>query len=91
MRKLVVKVHRKLFADNPNKSAERVKQEIIHFAKTKWPLSFSRYYDVQRVEGPDWPAGSLSMAINWKGVYIRSQGGILQEILFPEIVAVTDG
>ena len=91
MRKLVVKVHRKIFGENCNKSSERVKQEVVHFAKTRWPLSFSRYYDVTRIEGPQWPTNTLTIAINWKGVYVMNQGETLREILYPEISDVTEG
>ena len=90
-KKQIVKTHEKLFSNGPTKTVERVKQEVVHFAKTKWPMSFSRYYDIRKLEGPEWPTEELCLAVNWTGVYVLNDGETLFEMAYPELTSVTDG
>ena len=62
----------------------------MYIAKTRWAMAFSRYYDVTKLEGPDWTHEELSIAVNWTGMFVLSNGEIQYEISYPEIVRVTD-
>ncbi len=54
-------------------------------------MAFSRYYDVTKLEGPDWTHAELNVAVNWTGVFVLSNGQIQYEVSYPEIVKLMDG
>ena len=63
-----------------------VKEEIVNFAKLRWPLLFSRFYEAYRFSGPTLPKNEVIIAVNWTGVYIvDDQEHVLLECSFPEI------
>ncbi|XP_076436063.1 myosin-VIIa-like isoform X2 [Babylonia areolata] len=49
-----------------------LKTDIVLFARDKWYLQFSRFYDAPRVQGPGGspPLSKVVVAVNSKGVYI---------------------
>ena len=68
----------------------RVKEEIVNFAKFRWPLLFSRFYEAYRISGPTLPKNEVIIAVNWTGVYIvDDQEHVLLECSFPEIINVS--
>ena len=91
-RKMVMKAHHKLFSTKEarNSSQDKVKSDIVKFAKLKWSMSFSRYYDVTKLEGPDWP-NDLTLAVNWTGLYILHEGRTIHEVSYPEINSLHGG
>ena len=89
----VTQAHKKLF-DVPESSRmpqEKVKQEVVNMAKNRWPIAFSRYYDVIKLEGPNWPNGDLSIAVNCKGLTVLSTGKRIGNLTFSDILEVSDG
>ena len=54
-------------------------------------MAFSRYYDVTRLEGPEWPQNDLTLAINWTGIYVLLEGETVYELAYPEIASISDG
>ena len=69
-------------------SAEKVKQDVVHYAKTGFAVEFSRCYDIRIVTGPEWPVSDLVLAVNWVGVYIMDDGEIIHELSYSEIAKV---
>ncbi|KAK2846565.1 hypothetical protein Q5P01_009564 [Channa striata] len=68
----------------------KVKEEVVDFARHKWPLLFSRFYEAFKVSGPSLPKNDLIVAVNWTGVYfVDEQEQVLLELSFPEITAVS--
>ena len=68
----------------------RVKEEIVMFAKLKWPLLFSRFYEAYKFSGPTLPKNDVIIAVNWTGVYIvDDQEHVLLECSFPELTNVS--
>ncbi|KAL3220022.1 hypothetical protein MRX96_030100, partial [Rhipicephalus microplus] len=67
----------------------RVKEDVVEYAKLKWPLLFSRFYEALRSSGPHLPKNDVIIAINWTGVYVvDEQEQVLLELSFPEITSV---
>ena len=68
----------------------RVKEGLVMFAKYKWPLLFSKFFEAYRFSGPTLPQNDVIIAVNWTGVYfVDDQEHVLLETSFPEITNVT--
>lgn len=66
-----------------------MKEDIVAYAKFKWPLLFSRFYEAYRYAGPNLPKNDVILAINWTGVYVvDDQEQVLLELSFPEITHI---
>lgn len=62
----------------------------MSYAKYKWPLLFSRFYEAYKFSGPSLPKNDVIIAVNWTGVYVvDDQEQVLLELSFPEITAVS--
>ncbi|TRY99157.1 hypothetical protein DNTS_033984, partial [Danionella cerebrum] len=69
---------------------QKVKEEVVDFARYKWPLLFSRFYEAFKFSGPSLPKNDVIVAVNWTGVYfVDEQEQVLLELSFPEITAVS--
>uniref|UniRef100_A0A8D3CMR3 Myosin VIIAa n=1 Tax=Scophthalmus maximus TaxID=52904 RepID=A0A8D3CMR3_SCOMX len=69
---------------------QKVKEEVVDFARHKWPLLFSRFYEAFKFSGPSLPKNDLIVAVNWTGVYfVDEQEQVLLELSFPEITSVS--
>ena len=67
-----------------------MKEDIVNYAKFKWPLLFSRFYEAYKFAGPSLPKNDVIIAVNWTGVYVvDDQEQVLLELSFPEITAVS--
>ena len=67
-----------------------VKEDIVNYAKYKWPLLYSRFYEAYKFAGPSLPKNDVIIAVNWTGVYVvDDQEQVLLELSFPEITAVS--
>ncbi|CAF3927592.1 unnamed protein product, partial [Rotaria magnacalcarata] len=70
-------------------SVLRVKEDVVNYARFKWPLLFSRFYEAYKFSGPTLPKNEVIIAVNWTGVYvIDDQEQVLLELSFPEITQV---
>jgi len=68
----------------------QVKEDIVNYARYKWPLLFSRFYEAYKFAGPSLPKNDVIIAVNWTGVYVvDDQEQVLLELSFPEITAVS--
>jgi myosin-7 len=69
---------------------QAVKENVVTFARFKWPLLFSRFYEAYKFSGPSLPKNDVIIAVNWTGVYIvDDQEHVLLECSFPELTTVT--
>ncbi|WAR27663.1 MYO7A-like protein, partial [Mya arenaria] len=83
------KMHGPYFKNDIIRSLE-VKENIVSYAKYKWPLLFSRFYEAYKFAGPSLPKNDVIIAVNWTGVYVvDDQKQVLLELSFPEITAVS--
>uniref|UniRef100_A0A8C2P3D6 Unconventional myosin-VIIa n=1 Tax=Capra hircus TaxID=9925 RepID=A0A8C2P3D6_CAPHI len=70
--------------------AQKVKEDVVNYARFKWPLLFSRFYEAYKFSGPNLPKNDVIVAVNWTGVYfVDEQEQVLLELSFPEIMAVS--
>ena len=73
-----------------NVPALKAKEDVVSYAKYKWPLLFSRFYEAFRYSGPNLPKNDVIIAVNWTGVYVvDDQEQVLLELSFPEITTVS--
>ncbi|XP_063838937.1 myosin-VIIa-like [Ostrinia nubilalis] len=65
------------------------KEDIVIFAKLKWPMLFSRFFEAVKIKGENINKDIVIIAVNWTGVYIVDQlEQILLEISFSEVTYV---
>ncbi|KAJ3595721.1 hypothetical protein NHX12_005024 [Muraenolepis orangiensis] len=50
-------------------SKDTTKAEIVDYARQKWALFFSKFYDVTMLSGLPLPLSRFALAINWTGVF----------------------
>ncbi|KAH9642765.1 hypothetical protein HF086_010418 [Spodoptera exigua] len=87
---LVVQAYKKSYYVKEKVPAYRVKEDVVSYAKFKWPLLFSRFYEAYRNSGPNLPKNDVIIAVNWTGVYVvDDQEQVLLELSFPEITTVS--
>ena len=68
----------------------KVQEDVVNFARFKWPLLFSRFYESIRTAGPKLPKDQLIIAVNWTGVYmVDDQEQVILELSYPEIKSVS--
>ncbi|KAI3378798.1 hypothetical protein SNEBB_000798 [Seison nebaliae] len=69
---------------------DRTKEDIVNFAKFKWPLLFSRFEDAHQISGPKLLKKQVKLAINWTGIYfIDDREQVLKEIPYAEITGIS--
>ena len=86
---IINKLKSQYFSNERIKSI-KVKEDIVSYAKYKWPLLFSRFYEAYKFAGPSLPKNDVIIAVNWTGVYVvDDQEQVLLELSFPEITAVS--
>ncbi|TNN61986.1 Unconventional myosin-VIIa [Liparis tanakae] len=87
---LITTAHKKGLHGKRRLSSQRVKEDVVDFARLKWPLLFSRFYEAFKFSGPSLPKNDVIVAVNWTGVYfVDEQEQVLLELSFPEITAVS--
>ncbi|CAJ1059811.1 unconventional myosin-VIIa [Xyrichtys novacula] len=68
---------------------DSVKAEMVDYAREKWPMFFSRFFEVVKVSGPALPKNKFIVAINWTGItFLDEREKRLLELSFPEVTGV---
>ncbi|KAG7250030.1 hypothetical protein CRUP_034152, partial [Coryphaenoides rupestris] len=87
---LILAAHKKGLYSKKRLDPQKVKEDVVDFARFKWPLLFSRFYEAFKFSGPSLPKNDVIVAVNWTGVYfVDEQEQVLLELSFPEITAVS--
>ncbi|XP_059731122.1 unconventional myosin-VIIa isoform X4 [Bos taurus] len=87
---LAIAAHKKGIYAQRRTDAQKVKEDVVNYARFKWPLLFSRFYEAYKFSGPNLPKNDVIVAVNWTGVYfVDEQEQVLLELSFPEIMAVS--
>uniref|UniRef100_A0A3B4VIC1 Unconventional myosin-VIIa-like n=1 Tax=Seriola dumerili TaxID=41447 RepID=A0A3B4VIC1_SERDU len=68
---------------------DSVKAEAVDYARKKWPMFFSRFFEVVKLSGPPLPKSKFIVAINWTGItFLDEREKRLLELSFPEVTGV---
>ncbi|KAF2351743.1 Myosin head motor domain [Trinorchestia longiramus] len=87
---LVSNAYKKSYYVKENVEYLRLKEDVVSFAKFKWPLLFSRFYEAIRISGPPLEKNEIIIAVTWTGIYfVDDQEHILRELTYPEIITST--
>ncbi|XP_062868377.1 unconventional myosin-VIIa isoform X2 [Trichomycterus rosablanca] len=87
---VITSTHKKGIYTQKRFDPQRVKEDVVDFARFKWPLLFSRFYEAFKFSGPSLPKNDVIVAVNWTGVYfVDEEEQVLLELSFPEITAVS--
>ncbi|XP_067331027.1 unconventional myosin-VIIa-like isoform X2 [Channa argus] len=65
---LISSVHSQPPYVNGMQSSEAVKGELVDSAREKWPIDFSKFYEVTMVSGPPLLKSKFVVAVNWRGI-----------------------
>ncbi|XP_030582566.1 unconventional myosin-VIIa [Archocentrus centrarchus] len=66
-----------------------LKAEMVDYAREKWPMFFSRFFEVAKLSGPPLPKSKFIVAINWTGItFLDEREKRLVELSFPEVTGV---
>uniref|UniRef100_A0A672ZFW3 Myosin VIIBb n=1 Tax=Sphaeramia orbicularis TaxID=375764 RepID=A0A672ZFW3_9TELE len=52
---------------------ETVKGELVEIARQKWPLHFSKFYEVTMTSGPPLNKSKFVVAVNWSGIFFTDE------------------
>ncbi|XP_011484715.1 unconventional myosin-VIIa [Oryzias latipes] len=69
---ITAKVSGETFA-RQNPSSEEVKGGVVDIAREKWPLEFSKFYEVTMTSGPPLPKSRFVMAVNSSGIFFMER------------------
>ncbi|KAJ4431375.1 hypothetical protein ANN_19972 [Periplaneta americana] len=87
--KLVAEAFHKSYYAKEHVPDIKVKEDVVAYAKMKWPLLFSRFYETVRVSGPEMPKNNIILAVSWTGIYfVDDEEQVLLELSYPEITGV---
>uniref|UniRef100_A0A8C8FL69 Myosin VIIBb n=1 Tax=Oncorhynchus tshawytscha TaxID=74940 RepID=A0A8C8FL69_ONCTS len=66
-----------------------VKGDVVDYARQKWPMYFSKFYEVTQMSGPPLPKSNFIVAINWNGISFQDEKEKkLIELSYPEVTGV---
>ncbi|XP_062852568.1 unconventional myosin-VIIb [Trichomycterus rosablanca] len=69
---------------------DAVKAEVVDYARQKWPMLFSRFFEVARISGPALPKNKFILAINWTGItFLDERERKYLELSYPMVSRVT--
>ncbi|XP_029285210.1 unconventional myosin-VIIb [Cottoperca gobio] len=68
---------------------DSVKADMVDYAREKWPMFFSRFFEVVKLSGPPLPKSKFIVAINWTGItFLDEREKRLLVLSFPEVTGV---
>ncbi|XP_022527923.2 unconventional myosin-VIIb [Astyanax mexicanus] len=74
---------------NSRDSADAVKADMVAYARLKWPLYFSRFFEASQISGPPLPEDQFVVAVNWSGVSFQAgKDRTFLQLSYPELTGV---
>uniref|UniRef100_A0A4W5PKL4 Myosin VIIB n=1 Tax=Hucho hucho TaxID=62062 RepID=A0A4W5PKL4_9TELE len=86
---LVNAAHTQVNCYSQVRSTDSVKGDVVDYARQKWPIYFSKFYEVTQMSGPPLPKSNFIVAINWNGISFQDEKEKkLLELSYPEVTGV---
>ncbi|TRY58652.1 hypothetical protein DNTS_024794 [Danionella cerebrum] len=74
---------------NSRIKSDEVKAEVVDYARQKWPMFFSKFFEVAKLSGPPLPKNKFIVAINSTGItFLDEREKTLLELSYPELTRV---
>ncbi|CAM4624535.1 unnamed protein product [Leuciscus chuanchicus] len=74
---------------NSRTKADKVKAEVVDYARQKWPMYFSKFFEVAKISGPPLPKKKFILAINSTGITcLDEREKNLLVLTYPELTGV---
>ncbi|KAI4877996.1 hypothetical protein NFI96_012181, partial [Prochilodus magdalenae] len=58
---------------NSRDNAETVKADVVSYACQKWPIYFSKFFQVSKISGPPLPQDDFVVVVNWSGISFQEE------------------
>uniref|UniRef100_A0A673MLB5 Unconventional myosin-VIIa-like n=1 Tax=Sinocyclocheilus rhinocerous TaxID=307959 RepID=A0A673MLB5_9TELE len=69
--------------------SDKVKAEVVDYARQKWPMLFSKFFEVAKLSGPSLPKSKFIFAINSMGItFLDEREKNLLVLSYPELTGV---
>lgn len=86
---LITAGHSQALNDYGRKNSDTVKGELVDNARQKWPIYFSKFFEVTMTSGPDLSKSKFIVAVNWSGIFfIDDKDRRLLELLYIDVKSV---
>lgn len=74
---------------NSRTKSDKVKAEVVDYARQKWPMFFSKFFEVAKLSGPPLPKKKFILAINSMGItFLDEREKTLLVLSYPELTGV---
>ncbi|KAI2663543.1 Unconventional myosin-VIIa [Labeo rohita] len=74
---------------NSRTKPDKVKAEVVDYARQKWPMFFSKFFEVAKLSGPPLPKSRFIFAINSTGItFLDEREKTLLVLSYPELTGV---
>ncbi|KAI6208172.1 hypothetical protein M3Y96_00086700 [Aphelenchoides besseyi] len=87
----ILNIHRKKFAIDCPPTVAEAQKEVVTFAASRWPLHFSRFFEVFKFSGPPLEENVVVLAVNSEGIFVLAENTpdrVLLEWKYSEIVGI---
>ena len=86
------KAYRESTFANEQLSPEKVKEDIVNYARHQWPFLFARFFTVYKATGPTLPKRDVLISVSWIGVcFVDRAENVLVDLSFPDITGISCG
>ena len=86
----VEKAHAKATFTKKGHPSQKVKEDVVSFAKDEWPLVFSRFFEAYKFSGPSLPKNDVIIAVNTDGIYIvDDRENVMIKFAYADLTTVT--
>ncbi|XP_036421253.1 unconventional myosin-VIIb [Colossoma macropomum] len=58
---------------NSRASADTVKADVVGYARLKWPIYFSKFFQASKISGPPLPQDDFVVVVNYSGVSFQEE------------------
>ncbi|KAF4079290.1 hypothetical protein AMELA_G00191340 [Ameiurus melas] len=74
---------------NSKTKVDHVKAEVVDYARQRWPMFFSKFFEASRISGPSLPKNKFIIAINWTGItFLDERERKFLELSYPMVNAI---